>query len=159
MNSLMAPRLQSAPTKVVGAATRSDIEKLLPLMLEMGRLIKNEMANSGGDMCSYLQSETLRFIDEHGTPSMREIAEYLKITPPSVTVHVTALVEEGILERVADGEDRRVIRLRLSKKGKSILEKNMQLKSKAFSKIISHLSKKEIQELTRILSVIIRSPV
>jgi DNA-binding MarR family transcriptional regulator len=128
-------------------------------MFEMGRLLRHEIVSDGGDMCSYLHSETLRFIDERGTPSMRDIAEYLKITPPSVTAQVTALVEDGVLERIADTADRRIIRLRLSKKGKSILQENMHLRSKAFSKIIAHLSKKDTQELTRILSVITRSSV
>ncbi len=133
-------------------------EELPQLMFEMGRLLKREIS-SAGDALSYLDAETLRYIEERtqdgATPSMREVAVYLRIAPPSATVIIDGLVKEGMLERTADAKDRRVVRLSISKKGTSRLEKMMQLRAEAFSRVIAHLSTKDCEDLTRILSLII----
>ena len=136
----------------------SDSDQLLPLMFEMGRLMKREMNREGADPLSYLHIETLRYIQEQGTPSMREVAEYLKIAPPSATALIDAFVKDGLLDRSADTNDRRVVRLQLSASGRKSIDRMMQQRAKAFSRIIAPLSTQDCVELTRILTIITRQP-
>jgi DNA-binding MarR family transcriptional regulator len=130
--------------------------QLPPLMFEMGRLLKSEIAQDGSCTISYLHLETLRFIHEQGKPTMSDVAEYLKIAPPSATALVNAFAKDEVIDRTPDKADRRVVRLTLSKKGKELLKQAMKQREKAFTRVIASLSGKDCEELSRILKIIIR---
>ncbi len=129
-------------------------ERLLPLMFEMGRLLKREIKRDGESVVSFLHLETLRFIQEQEKPTMSDIAEYLKIAPPSATALVNGFFKEGIIERAADSTDRRIVRLSLSTKGKNLLKQTMRQREKAFARVTASLSAKDCDELARILKII-----
>jgi DNA-binding MarR family transcriptional regulator len=131
-------------------------DELLPLMFELGRLMKREMSREGADPLTYLHIETLRYIQEQGAPSMSEVAEYLKIAPPSATALIDAFVKDGILDRSTDAADRRVVRLQVSAKGSKTFDDMMAKRAKAFSRIIAPLSTQDRDELARILTIITR---
>jgi DNA-binding MarR family transcriptional regulator len=131
-------------------------DELLPLMFELGRLMKREMSREGADPLTYLHIETLRYIQEQGAPSMSEVAEYLKIAPPSATALIDAFVKDGILDRSTDAADRRVVRLQVSAKGSKTFDDMMTKRAKAFSRIIAPLSTQDRDELARILTIITR---
>jgi DNA-binding MarR family transcriptional regulator len=126
-------------------------------MFEMGRLLKSEMTRGGVSLPSFLHLETLRFIQEKGTPTMSDIAEYLKIAPPSATALMNPFVKEGIIERVEDPEDRRRVRLSLSEKGIGILKETMKRREQAFASATASLSDQDCKELSRILKIITQS--
>jgi DNA-binding MarR family transcriptional regulator len=128
---------------------QKDIRKqLLPLMFQMFRRIKSEIAYEN----VFLHVGTLLYIQEKGMPSMSDIAEYLKVARPTATSLVNTLIKEGILERVNDPEDRRRVLLRLSTKGIKELDATLQSRNNAFARSISHLSESDCHELARILS-------
>jgi DNA-binding MarR family transcriptional regulator len=132
---------------------QKDIRKqLLPLMFQMFRRIKSEIAYENVSMASFLHVGTLLYIQEKGMPSMSDIAEYLKVARPTATSLVNTLIKEGILERVNDPEDRRRVLLRLSTKGIKELDATLQSRNNAFARSISHLSESDCHELARILS-------
>ena len=60
----------------------------------------------------------LRAVGELGDPAMCRLAEALELHPSTVTSLVDALVERGLLERRADADDRRVVRVALTTEGK-----------------------------------------
>jgi DNA-binding MarR family transcriptional regulator len=133
-------------------------------MFEMGRLLKSEMCRDGIPMPSFLHFETLRFIqDKEGklkdadlAATMSDVAEYLKIAPPSATSLINTFVRDGVITRISDPEDRRRVRLTLSAKGTSLLEETLEKRSRAFASIFSSLSEKDSIELARILTIITR---
>ena len=129
-------------------------ERLLPLMFEMGRLLKSEITRNGESVVSFLHLETLRFIQERENPTMSDVADYLKIAPPSATALVNGLFKEGIIERTADPTDRRIVRLSLSVKGKDFIKQAMRQREKAFAQVTASLSIKDCKELVRILKII-----
>ena len=57
--------------------------------------------------------------------SQREIAEHLRIKPPTVNVTVQRLEKAGFLFRKADEKDQRVSRIYLTEKGKQAKERGM----------------------------------
>jgi DNA-binding MarR family transcriptional regulator len=138
----------------LASGSQSPQDRLLPLMFEMGRLLKSEMAREGASLPSFLHLETLRFIQEQGAPTMSDIADYLKIAPPSATALMNPFVKEGIIERTEDPEDRRRVRLSLSMKGLTLLKETMQKREQAFASITAPLSTKDCEELSRILKII-----
>jgi DNA-binding MarR family transcriptional regulator len=137
-------------------------ERLLPLMFEMGRLLKSEITRDGlAAVPSFLHLETLRFIQDREkagkAPTMSDISDYLKITPPSATALVNSFVKEGVIERVSDPEDRRRVRLALSIQGHQLLEEAMQKRAQAFARVFASLSSEDCIELSRILTIITQS--
>lgn len=60
----------------------------------------------------------LRAVGDLGDPAMCRLAEALELHPSTVTALVDALVERGLLERRADAEDRRVVRVALTAEGR-----------------------------------------
>ena len=128
--------------------------KLLPLIFEMGRVLKSEAYRDDAEMPSYLHIETLRFIQESKTPSMSDIASYLRVARPTATTLINTFVADGMLERVHDVDDRRIVRLQLSQKGSAALEETMKKRADAFARVIKSLSDKDCIELARILTII-----
>ena len=57
--------------------------------------------------------------------SQREIAEHLRIKPPTVNVTVQRLEKAGFLYREADEKDQRISRIYLTEKGKQAKENGM----------------------------------
>lgn len=55
--------------------------------------------------------------------SLKGLAESLLTSPPTMSVMVNALVEQDLVTRIPDPEDRRRVVLRLSEKGKQELER------------------------------------
>jgi DNA-binding MarR family transcriptional regulator len=125
-------------------------DTVLTAMFELGRIIKKNADGSDALPLSYL--ETLRFTKEKEHPTMRDIAEYLRITAPSATALVEVLVHAGYLKRVADKDDRRVVRLTLSPSGNAVLTRTFKHRMSSLRKVIEKLSDTDQKELARILS-------
>lgn len=127
-------------------------EKLVSLMLSTSRLIRErEKKEKKITPLSFLKMEALRYIEQDKNISMKELADFFCITPPSATSLVEGLVREGRLQRVADKNDRRLIRLTVTEKGRKDLNKGWRKIKKRISKIFANLNEKEKEELIKIL--------
>jgi len=100
--------------------------------------------------------EALRFIQESKQVLMKDVADFLAITPPSATVLVNNLVSLGYVQRGADKSDRRIIRLSLTKKGHNVLQKGIKERCVKFKKLLTNLNKKEQLEFLHILKLMIK---
>lgn len=125
-----------------------EFQRLLSLMFATRRLVRERILARGGaaDPSAWLRLETLRFIDESDSPSMRELASYLRITAPSATSLVGTLLKAGLVAR-AYGKDRRIVRVRLTPKGKRELARTREQSARALKEVFSKLSKKERRAL------------
>lgn len=65
---------------------------------------------------------TLRLLAAAPALAMKELAEQLALTPPSVTTLTRRLVQLGLIQREAHAEDSRVALLSLTSAGQSLLE-------------------------------------
>ncbi len=81
------------------------------------------------------QMHCLRTLSRLGKPTMSELAEALSLHPSTVTVLVDALVSHGLVERQADPEDRRVVRVQETTKGSKGRRKHL----KAMRAMMIHL--------------------
>lgn len=129
--------------------------ELTSLMFAVGRLLR-ERAMADGSTTSYLHIATLRYVAEKKQPLMREIAQYLRIAPPSATSLVNTLVKQGEISRIADEKDRRTVRLEVTARGHKTLHDGMRRKLDLMQRVIEGLSERERTELKNILEKIIR---
>jgi len=59
----------------------------------------------------------LMVIRKFGNPSQKDLAGYMRITPPSVTAMIGKLETQNLVERRQDKDDQRVMRIHLTKEG------------------------------------------
>ena len=94
-----------------------------------------------------LQYHMMRKLDE-GKKSISEISQCMFVSRPNISRTVDELVNNGLARRERDGQDRRVVYLSLTDKGKDLVSK-MRLKSERFmSQMFSSLSGEELLTIT-----------
>jgi len=102
------------------------------------------------------QVEILNFIGLSGKKTMKDIADYLKITPPSTTTIIEEMERKGLVERIKDEKDRRIAFIVLSKKTKKIFTSICKQKELIFKEMISKLNNKDQKILERIIKILIK---
>ncbi len=132
--------------------------KLISLIFTATRLIREHMTGHGkANPFSMAQLKILAFVAEKGTPTMKEVANFLYITSPSATAITNRLVGAEELERIYGKEDRRIVRLKLTKKGGKTLAEGQKVVIARMGKVIKGLNEKEMEDLAIILTKIINS--
>jgi len=107
--------------------------------------------NAHSDPNSWLRFETMKFIDVSGEPTMRDIAEYLRIKAPSATSLIAHLASLGLIVRKVEKDDKRIVRIALSPKGAKEVDAYTKRSIVTMRKTFSKLDAKEIQTLVTIL--------
>ena len=83
---------------------------------------------------------------------MKQIADFLAITPPSATALIDHLVKEGYVARSADKSDRRAVYLTLTKRGETVMQQAVCGRYKIFKKLLGKITEKEQLGLLKILT-------
>lgn len=104
---------------------------------------------------TFSQVEVLRFIGPSGKETMRNIADYLKITPPSATEIITEMEKRGLIGRKSDKNDRRVVFIVLTSVSKKLFVSLSKRKDVLLKKMISKLNIKDRKNLERIIRILI----
>jgi len=130
----------------------TNIEQLISMIFAVSRLIRERAKyREKIDPFSFLQLETLRYVAEKDNHSMKDVADYLCITPPSATSLINSLVKTKQLERMHDPSDRRLVRLVITPKGKTALASGFKKITTRMRKVVSNLDAKERNDLFKIL--------
>lgn len=92
------------------------------------------------------------FIDEDKDGlKVSQISDRLKIARPTVTQLVNSLQSKGLLEKKADEHDKRVVRIHLSEKGKSLAKQGADEFYKRFEGLSDYLGKEKCNQLASLL--------
>ena len=102
------------------------------------------------------QIEILHFIGLSGRKTMKNISDYLKITPPSATLMIEEMEKKGLVKRINDEKDHRVVLITLTPKTKKVFVSICKRKELIFKEMISKLSEKEQKSLEHIIKIIIK---
>jgi len=130
----------------------TDIGQLVSMIFTTSRLIRERAKDREKiDPFSFLRLETLRYVAEKDNSSMKDVADYLCVTPPSATSLINSLVEAGQLERIYDKDDRRFVRLAVTQKGKTALASGFKKITTRMRKALNNLDAKERSDLITIL--------
>ena len=79
--------------------------------------------------------------------TMGELSKNAQVAMPSMTEMIDKLEKKGIAERDRDIHDRRVVKVRLTSKGKKLRKEFMQKRLKDMMDIFGKLSEKELNDL------------
>jgi len=72
-----------------------------------------------------------------------EIGKILNLTSPTITQHINSLEAQGLVERLADPGDRRVVRIRLTEEGNQFVRRIDEGRLQMFVELVNHLGVEE----------------
>jgi DNA-binding MarR family transcriptional regulator len=98
-----------------------------------------------------IQIRTLIYVHENKIVKPTEIAKNFRITPASVTSQIDKLVEDGWLERVRNEDDKRVIEVKLTEKGKRELPNEIEKLHQSCEWIFKSLDQQEQKKLLELV--------
>src|SRR5688500_17580088 len=98
----------------------------------------------------------LATIEHHGPMTVGALAEHERVTKPTVTRTVHALVDQGLVVRTGDLEDGRVAWLTLSADGRRLVQRVRRRKDEYLARRLRSLEPAEIEALQRAADVLAR---
>jgi DNA-binding MarR family transcriptional regulator len=93
----------------------------------------------------------MALLDTHGPLAMTQLAEQLGVALPNATGMVDRSHERGMVERLRDPADRRVVHVRLSGPGRSLLRKLELIRRRRMAAALAQMS---AEQRTRLLEAI-----
>ena len=134
-------------------------EKLIAQIMESQRRMNRVMRQRTLDPWVNLnltvpQLKSLFFISRHGKVNLSGLASGIHVTPANVTGIADRLVEQELLTRLPDVEDRRVLWLRLTEKGEALLTNLREVRASEMHKILDRLSPENLSMLARAFNVL-----
>src|SRR3990167_2084606 len=106
-------------------------QELMRAHLDLFRAMKHEMKPSSSiTNLTLAQLNALIFLGDRRDAHVSDVANYFGIAIPTATVLLDRLTSLGLVQRVPDKTDRRVIGVVLTKKGEKLLSKAMKEKEK-----------------------------
>ena len=161
---------QKRPAQEAGLATaiegsskrgRLDLFKFVPFRLnrlaaEVSMALSSEYeARYGLDIPEWRVLATLGFRNE--ACSAQYISQCTRTHKSTISRAVTALLERELVERVANADDRREFRLRMTRKGKALYDELIPRLLRREQEILGCLSTQERKDLARLLGKIEQS--
>jgi len=90
------------------------------------------------------QLKSLFYVSGHGRANPSALASGIRVTPANVTGIVERLVEQGLLIRTADADDRRVSWLTVTDKGKTLINDLREGRAQEMRRILDKLTEQEL---------------
>jgi DNA-binding MarR family transcriptional regulator len=108
---------------------------------------------------SFSQLKTLLLLAEHAeTLSVKDVAERLGISLPAASRAVDSLVRRGLAERTEDPIDRRVKRVRTTRKADRLVERLVAARIRSFERLLEGFTATERRKLGDALDEILARP-
>jgi DNA-binding MarR family transcriptional regulator len=125
---------------------------------EMFQLHKNLISGFrpkiGPSGLNHTHWRAMMHISESGSDCMKGIGRHVGLEAGSFTPVADRLIDEGLVERIPDPEDRRRILLRLTASGKSAVEEMKRLLKKHYARKLSFLDEKQLGHLVSAMAAI-----
>ena len=91
-------------------------------------------------------------IDMEEARNMSSVARSLGVTTGTLTIAVNSLVKKGYVERARSEEDRRVVLVSLSEKGKRAYLHHRQFHEQMIGSVVKELTEEELEALVKALT-------
>lgn len=145
-------RIAALPTNLLAYGVVSNIWRVAQeLKLRMERTVLREF-----DL-TWAGFATLFIIWVWGPIETRDIARSQGVTRPTITSTVSLLEKNGLCLRQASHEDRRLVLVELTPKGKALIERVFPLFNRGEATIVAGLSEEEQETLAALLRKVVNS--
>ncbi|MEA3560196.1 MAG: MarR family transcriptional regulator [Candidatus Omnitrophota bacterium] len=126
-----------------------EMAKLMPKLMRQF-LKKGPSALARGNI-SMPHVFILGMLNERGSCNMSEIAGELSITTSAVTGLVDRMLNLGLLERIRGEKDRRIVRVKATKKGNDTINRIISQRREMMMKVFSQIDKQDREKYLEIL--------
>lgn len=132
--------------------TVNEIERLLR---EISLMVKRK----GRDILTHFpvtppQFNALLWICDEGDLTIGELSQKMFLACSTMTDLIDRMEKNGVVARVRDERDRRVVRIHLLDKGREIIDQVMQARRQYLAEILAHLSDEEAGQMKKHLSIL-----
>lgn len=97
------------------------------------------------------QAKVLFMLAQRPGATAGELAEELKVAPPTVTGMTDRLLKQGLIERREDPRDRRVVRLALSEEGTKLTSEVTERSKARLREVFSRMTDERLEQLAELL--------
>jgi DNA-binding MarR family transcriptional regulator len=98
---------------------------------------------------------TLFHLNKHEKTGVTDLGEILGVTSAAASQMLERLVQQGLIQRTEDPDDRRVKKIALTVKGCGLLEEGLQARQGWLTDLADSLSEAEQEQVTSALSLLI----
>lgn len=112
---------------------------------------ESELRKSQFNDLSIKEMHTIEAIGMYKKKTSSEVAKELSITVGTLTVAINNLVKKGYVERLRSEDDRRVVKLGLTKKGKLLYRVHQHFHRQMVKNVLNGMEKPEEQALLKAL--------
>jgi len=129
------------------------VEEMLEDSIIYIKLFNRELINL--DDRNFLKTFSwLILVKQYDNPSMSSLSKKLNIKKAQMTIKIDKLANDGLIERVPDENDRRVIRIALTLEGENFVKKSRKTVTEGMDQLLSPLNHKELEELSKSIEII-----
>ncbi len=146
------PDLDCRPMAVIGQLWRSS---QIAMRAVEANLRQYDLDMAGFDVLLTLRRQGSEQGGEQETGNALtpgELARDMMMSPPAMTNRIDRLVKHGLVERHADADDRRVLRVALTPEGRALANTAVETHLRVEEALISDLTQQEREQLTELLS-------
>jgi MarR family transcriptional regulator, organic hydroperoxide resistance regulator len=147
----------NAPKLVVDPEIKSDVDRVLEAIIYLyteSRRITKEMARRA-DLTGP-QLTVVKMLEQIGELSLSELSERIRAQNSTVTGIIDRMEREGLVTRERSREDRRVVFIRLTNKGRKLAEDVPVEPWEIFRSALESLTASETRDLVKILGKVAR---
>lgn len=99
---------------------------------------------------------TLEYLSREGLGPMNQVASFLSVSRPAATGLIDRLIVQGLVRRQADDQDRRVVRVGITAKGKRVLETIWEQKRRMLMEVFGQISPSDRAQYLTTLERVVR---
>jgi len=128
-------------------------EATLSLYSMVNRIAKlcSKDVSCDGDKSGIMPVFALMFKKAGNRVRMTDISKYLMITKPAATQAVNKLVENGLVERVSDAHDRRVVYIQPTENGRNVFEQEIEMRMAFVDRVVERMGETDANMLVALL--------
>ncbi|MFD0712002.1 MarR family winged helix-turn-helix transcriptional regulator [Paenibacillus sp. GCM10027626] len=109
------------------------------------------------DKLTLSQFRMLYLLHHQGLSKPNELAEKMIVTPGAITGIADKLIERGLVARIRDSEDRRVVHLVITEDGIRLITSMLEKQQATIVALFDRLPEEDIAHLKRIFTVLLES--
>lgn len=123
---------------------------LYAMVNRIAKLCSKDTAGDG-DKSGVVPVFALLFKQQGARIRMTDVSQYLMITKPAATQAVNKLVEKGLVERISDENDRRLVYIQPTQTGKEVFEQEIETRLAFVDRVIARLGDQDANMLVSLL--------
>jgi len=134
------------------------IRQVIELQHKVNRMLRRQVPDAWMELSLTLaQLKSLFFISSEGNTNVRKLAAALSVTSANVTGIVDRLVKQGLVTRRENPEDRRMLLLQVTDKGRALITDLRERQTSRLSEILDYMSPDEVSTLAQGLSSLLKA--